>query len=473
MRCDHNHRHSITIIGGGFAGTLTAIKLLDAATQPLDITIIERRADLGRGVAYSTTEAVHLVNGPANIFSLHPDDPEHLARWLTGNGAANGWQPPEDVAASTPPRYLFGTYVRDELRRAIADARGRGTLRHVRSPATSLRSAANHVRVTLDNGDAIEADEVVLALGVFQAEPSAQEAKVAGHPAFAANPWDPTALDRLADGRDILVIGSSLSMVDAVASLEARGYRGSYQVISRRGQFVESRRNAEPARDFLADRPLPATARSLLSLVKAERRAIAQAGEDWQGLPLAIRPHILPLWQKASDRERLRFTRHLRAFWDVTAHRSAPDTHAAIEQAFGEKRLSHRAARLIELAPDGDRIVATLRTRLGVETLAFDGVIDCRGHQLHDWRRIPDRFVQSLLASGEVRPHSTGFGIDATTDGALISRDGHVHRNLSAIGHPLRGVAWESSSITEQRAQAIVLAGRILAKIKPSERVAS
>ncbi|URK86347.1 FAD/NAD(P)-binding protein (plasmid) [Rhizobium sp. RCAM05350] len=452
MRSDHNHRHSITIIGGGFAGTLTAIKLLDAATQPLDITIVERRADLRRGVAYSTTEAVHLVNGPANIFSLHPDDPEHLARWLTGNGAANGWQPPEDVAASTPPRYLFGTYVRDELTRGIADARERCTFRHIRSSATSLRSAANHVRVTLANGDAIEADEMVLALGVFQAGLSAHEAPVSGHPAFAANPWDSAALDRLADGKDILVIGSSLSMVDAVASMEARGYRGSYQVISRRGQFVESRRDAEPARDFLADRPLPATARSLFSLVKAERRAIAKAGADWQGLPLAIRPYILPLWQKASDRERLRFTRHLRAFWDVTAHRSAPDTHAAIERAIGEARLSHRAARLIELASDGDRILATIRTRCGVEALTFDGIIDCRGHQLHDWRRTADPFVQSLLAAGEVRPHSTGFGIDATTDGALISRDGHVHRNLSAIGHPLRGVAWESSSITEQRA---------------------
>jgi uncharacterized NAD(P)/FAD-binding protein YdhS len=473
MRIDHPHRHSIAIIGGGFAGALTAIKLLDAATQPLDITVVERRAELGRGVAYSTTEVVHLVNGPANIFSLHPEDPEHLARWLSENGAENGWEPPHDVASSTPPRYLFGTYVRDELRRAIADARGRCTFRHIRSSAAHLRSTPNNVQVTLANGDAIEADEVVLALGVFQAGPSAQEAPVASHPAFAANPWDPAALDRLADGKDILVIGSSLSMVDAVASMEARGYRGSYQVISRRGQFVEGRRNTEPARDFLADRPLPATARSLLSLVKAERRAIAQVGGDWQGLPLAIRPHILSLWQKANDRERLRFTRHLRAFWDVTAHRSAPDTHAAIERAVNEERLSHRSARLVELASDGDRIVATIRTRLGVETSVFDGIIDCRGHQLHDWRRIADPFVQNLLASGEVRPHSTGFGIDATTDGALISREGHVHRNLSAIGHPLRGVAWESSSITEQRAQAIALADRLLAKVTPAERVAS
>jgi uncharacterized NAD(P)/FAD-binding protein YdhS len=81
--------------------------------------------------------------------------------------------------------------------------------------------------------------------------------------------------------------------------------------------------------------------------------------------------------------------------------------------------------------------------------------------------------VESLLDSGEVRPHSTGFGIDATPEGDVISEERRIHRNLSAIGHPLRGVAWESSSITEQRTQAIALAERILAKITPAISVAS
>ena len=84
----------------------------------------------------------------------------------------------------------------------------------------------------------LEADEAVLALGVFQPGLRPDEAAVAGHPRFPENPWNPGALDRLVESSDILIIGASLSMVDAIASMEARGFRGRYRVISRRGQFV-------------------------------------------------------------------------------------------------------------------------------------------------------------------------------------------------------------------------------------------
>ena len=473
MYIDPHSHQSVVIIGGGFAGALTAIKLLDRTEVPLSITILEPREELGRGVAYSTTEAVHLVNGPASTFSLHPEKPDHLVRWLADNASRYGWTPPADIGGSFPPRHLYGTYVRDELNRAITSARAGSTFRHMRASATNLVSAPHKVRITTSAGESIEADEVILALGVFQPPLDPREASVADHPAFAASPWDAAALDRLLDAHEILLIGSSLSMVDAVASMEARGFRGRYQAISRRGQLIEDRRNAELERDFLAEGPLPTTARSLLSLVKAERRALAAASRDWQALPLAIRPYILPLWQRADDAERLRFARHLRAFWDVTAHRAAPDSYRAVTDAIAEGRFRHQPARLLALKPSGAMIAATLKGRSGTHRQSFGGVIDCRGHQLHDWRRIADPFVRSLVESGEVRPHSTGFGIDATPEGDVISEEGRVHRNISAIGHPLRGVAWESSSITEQRTQAIALADRILSKLTPLALAAS
>lgn len=473
MHIDPHSHHSIIIIGGGFAGALTAIKLLDKTEVPLAITILEPREELGRGVAYSTTEAVHLVNGPAGTFSVHPETPDHLVHWLAENASRYGWTLPADIAGSFPPRYLYGTYVRDELRRAISAARAGSTFRHVRAAASNLVSAPHKVLITTGEGETIAADEVVLALGVFQPDLARQEASVVRHPGFAASPWDAAALDRLMEADEILLIGSSLSMVDAVASMEARGFRGHYQVISRRGQLIEDRRNAALERDFFAESPLPTTARSLLSIVKAERRALAAEAKDWQALPLAIRPYILSLWQKADDTERLRFARHLRAFWDVTAHRAAPDSYRAVSNAIAEGRLRHHRARLLAMKPSGRLIAATLKTRAGTETFSFGGVIDCRGHQLHDWRRISDPFVRNLVESGEVRPHSTGFGIDATEQGDVISEEGRVHRNISAIGHPLRGVAWESSSISEQRVQAIALADRILRKLTPLVLAAS
>ena len=94
----------IVIIGGGYAGAVAAIKLLDSAAIALSLTTVERREELGRGVAYSTRELVHLLNGTAQTSTLHPDDPHHLARWLAANGERFGWTPPADILQASQPR---------------------------------------------------------------------------------------------------------------------------------------------------------------------------------------------------------------------------------------------------------------------------------------------------------------------------------------------------------------------------------
>ena len=45
-------RYDVLIIGGGYAGAVTAIHLLRRAPDSLRIGLIEPRARLGRGVAY-------------------------------------------------------------------------------------------------------------------------------------------------------------------------------------------------------------------------------------------------------------------------------------------------------------------------------------------------------------------------------------------------------------------------------------
>lgn len=463
---------AIVIIGGGFAGTVTAIKLLDGATDPLSITIVERREELGRGVAYGTTDPVHLLNGPARIFGLHPDRPDHLVDWLREHGPKHGWTPPDDLHESSAPRSLYGVYLQSELERARREARGLVAFRHVRASAVGVRRAGGKAYVSLSTGETIAADQLVLALGVFQSPLAAREQAVADEPIFVRNLWDPSALQRLAGAAEVLLIGSSLSMVDAIASLERLGFAGRYLVISRRGQFIEGRRTTPAWPDFLASRPLPRTARELLAAVKAERRAIAAAGDDWQRLPLSIRPHLLAIWQGASIAERRRFTRHLRAFWDVTAHRAAPPTYEIVDRVIQEGRLEREAGRILALDKAGGRLVATIRWRRdGWQTQRiFDGIVDCRGHQDHDWNKIADPLVRDLVETGIARPHATGFGLDATPAGEVIDRAGAVQPEIWAIGHPLRGVAWESSSIGEQLAQAIALADRLL-KVKAAEAV--
>ena len=58
-----NSPNSIAIIGAGFSGTLAAAQLLRQARFPLTVHLVERVAEqFGRGAAYSTSAACHLLN---------------------------------------------------------------------------------------------------------------------------------------------------------------------------------------------------------------------------------------------------------------------------------------------------------------------------------------------------------------------------------------------------------------------------
>jgi uncharacterized NAD(P)/FAD-binding protein YdhS len=142
---------SIVIIGGGFAGTVTAIKLLDAATDPLVIRIVEKRAELGRGLAYASRDPAHVMNGPAKLFSLYPDPPEHFVRFLARYGRDWGWRDPHapDHTNAYAPRWVYGDYLRAELGRAITHAAPGVSLQHVAAEARDLRSDGAGVAVSL------------------------------------------------------------------------------------------------------------------------------------------------------------------------------------------------------------------------------------------------------------------------------------------------------------------------------------
>lgn len=103
----------ITIIGGGASGTLLAANLLRAAGErPLEVNMVEKNATIGRGVAYSTPDDIHLLNVPAAKMSAFPDEADHFLGWLERSGYHYG-------ATAFVPRRIFGEY----LNAVIHDAR--------------------------------------------------------------------------------------------------------------------------------------------------------------------------------------------------------------------------------------------------------------------------------------------------------------------------------------------------------------
>ena len=128
----------VTIVGGGFSGASLAIQLARHGALPLDVTVIEPRADVGRGLAYSTDDPDHRLNGTAGTHLVDPDDPGELTRWCAAQGIAL-----DDADAVAPGGALFVR--RRDFGRFLADAfarearrGGRVRLRHLRDEAITV-----------------------------------------------------------------------------------------------------------------------------------------------------------------------------------------------------------------------------------------------------------------------------------------------------------------------------------------------
>jgi uncharacterized NAD(P)/FAD-binding protein YdhS len=458
----------VLIIGGGLSGALLAMQLL-RLPGARRIVVVEPRPELGRGEAYSATELGHTLNGNAARMSVDPDDADDLVCWLQEHIAAGGW--PESVEQQVavahlfPPRGLFGVYAQQRLAEALAIGTARGSsLRHVRDEAVDLTTDEHRVTVTLRGGEQWRAGAAVLATGMFAAAHTSQR-QSSGLNAVALSPWNVQALRGLATEARVLIIGSGLTMIDALASLDQAGHRGPIEVFSRHGLLPQVRRQPPAWEDFLGSAPRLRSPLQLMRELRRQCRLAMQAGIDWQAPLDTVRVHIARLWSQASDAQRRQFVRHVRPWWESHHHRSPPQGNALLERLLSEGRLSVHAAFLqgVELGEPG-RVRIRLRYRGHADTRVVegDGLINSSGIE-YDWRRVDKPLPRQLLSRGLIAPGNLGLGIAADTDGAVLDASQVSARRLFAMGPPLRGMWWESTAVTDVALQAKALAARLVA----------
>ncbi|MFK3796201.1 FAD/NAD(P)-binding protein [Pseudomonas sp. NPDC088444] len=459
----------ILIVGGGLSGTLLAVQLLRLPGQRR-IVIVEPRPELGRGEAYSATELGHTLNGNAARMGVEPDDPEDLTRWLGEFIRAGGWPESDEqhvpVAELFPPRGIFGLYVQQRLAQArtLGETYG-STVEHVRSEATDMQADDTGVRITLADGRGLSGYFGVLATGMFAAARTPQRDASALN-AAAVDPWDVDAMRQLDPQGRVLIIGSGLTMVDAVVSLERAGHRGPIDVFSRHGLLPHVRRQPPAWPDFLgADHSVRSTRQLVRALREQCEQAIAQ-GIDWQAPLDTVRVHIPRLWSQATDRQRRQFVRHVRPWWESHHHRSPPPSAKLLERLVEEGRLKIHAASLqnvYDKAAGQVRISVRYRGEDQPTEVSGAALINSTGIQ-YDWRRVDKALPKQLLARGLIQPGPLALGIAADAGGAVLDAQGQVSSRLFAMGPPLRGMWWESTAVTDVALQAKALAARLAAR---------
>jgi len=470
MTSEHNPPDAdVLIIGGGLSGTLLAVQLLRLPGQRR-IVIVESRSELGRGEAYSATELGHTLNGNAARMSVDPDDADDLTRWLTAYIASGGWPESDQqhvpVAELFPPRGIFGLYVQQRLAEAQAVGEHFGsTVEHVRGEVTDLQVEASGVRVSLaGHTEPLIGRFGVLATGMFAAARTPQRDSNALN-AAAVDPWDVNAMRQLDPRGRVLIIGSGLTMVDAVVSLEQAGHRGPIDVFSRHGLLPHVRRQPPTWPDFLgADHTIRST-RQLVRALREQCRQAAEQGIDWQAPLDTVRVHIPRLWSQATDLQRRQFVRHVRPWWESHHHRSPPTSAQLLDRLIAEGRLHVHAASLLDVedsAAGEVRIRMRYRGREDGSTERGAALINSTGIQ-YDWRRVDRALPRNLLARGLIKPGPLALGIAADAGGAVLDAEGAVSSRLFAMGPPLRGLWWESTAVNDVASQAKALAARLAA----------
>lgn len=438
-------RVSVAIIGAGFSGTLTAAHVLQSpsAERQIDLYLIDIRGSFGPGLAYSPPSERFKLNVPAGAMGAFADDPEGFYRWLRERDIAIS---PHDFA----PRVLYGRYLSDLLEEASAQS-NKHTLHRIHDEVVTIfrEHATDSWRLTLKSGRTIEAHACILAMGnLMRTSTSAREP--ASH---FRQPFEPKSYEDISSHENIFILGSSLTAVDVIMECEARGFRGTYTVLSRHGRFPL------PYAELSAGEPasLPSrwdtrgSVRELVSTIRAESRRLGSSQPVFE----AMRPNIQSMWGHFSQGERRRFLRHVRPIWDIHRHR-IPAGHAdTLRQLQHAERLHILSGRLRETRDHGGKLLITITRRGDHQPMTlhplFDVAFQSTGPE-GDITKIDHPLLQSLAAQHLIEPGPLGLGpVRNDLDGLP----------LWLVGPLRREDLWETTAVREIRQQAHEVATEI------------
>ena len=400
--------------------------------------LIDGSGRVGKGVAYSTTEPAHLLNVPAERMSAVAGEPDHFAQVFQADGGDR---------RGFAQRRFFARYLRSILDGAVAS----GCVEIVDGTAVSGARQDGSWRIGFDDGSWAETQAMVLAAGNQEPAPLAAFEDIGKR--FIPNPWGQDAgaavKDLAVTGEAALIVGTGLTMVDLVLSLDAAGHRGKIIALSRRGLVPRSHAEADLAPVDLAEVP-QGTVRGLARWL---RRRSAKVG--WRSAVDSLRPHSHPLWQSLDLEQQRRFLRHARPYWDVHRHRIAPEVGTGIARIIADGRLEVVAGRVVSArkAAEGIEVVFRRRHARADHSMIVGYAFNCTG-PLHAMASSKDSMLRSLLDAGEVKPDHLNIGVEV--DGTCRAGE-----HLWAMGPLTKGRYWEIIAVPDIREQAAAVADDI------------
>lgn len=443
-----SERPRVAIIGGGFTGAAAAIHLSRGAPTSLNISVIEPRPEVGRGVAYSATDPDHRINAPSGFHFLYPDDPDGIENWLRKTGR---FDRDDGIAAFDgalfPRRQDVGTYFNGEFAAHMQDNPSNSDVEHIRKRAVGLEETADGFIVALEDGTQFPADLVVVTTSNEAPNvPTSIDDALRSHPGFIADPWDVGRLETIDSDANVMILGAGLTAADVISTLvrDKPGIR--IDAVSRSGirptsrprshaslpQPIWDRTDAKPSL-FEKKYGTLRSVRKILRVVREEIAANAEKGIPWQPAFDDVRDSLRQISLALPLEEKKRFQRHLRRRYDSCRFRYPPQNDEILNAAEAAGQLTFHLGNVDHIAGK-DTGVEVGWTKGGVPTVRnFDVVINCVGPPSR-----PDKsenpLLKSIIAEGHARVAPLGIGLDVDEDCRAIDRQGDSQSRLFVVG---------------------------------------
>src|ERR1700693_3615704 len=133
---------------------------------------------------------------------------------------------------------LYGQYVACVLQQEVE--RHPGQVEHVQDEAVSIARVGETAEIRLRSGRTLFADKVVIALGNLSPGDPRLPGRTPHSVRYVSNSWKASALGDVSGDKSVLLVGSGLTSVDVAITLRQRGFRGTIQILSRRGLLPQA-----------------------------------------------------------------------------------------------------------------------------------------------------------------------------------------------------------------------------------------
>jgi uncharacterized NAD(P)/FAD-binding protein YdhS len=460
----------IAIIGGGFTGLMAFANLLrfgSEAVMPLHIVLIDRQAAIGEGIGYRTSDEQHLLNVSVGGMSAWPDLPEDFLTFARSKDPSV--RPHEFL-----PRRIYGQYVRETVLDLAETASELISASVVRDEVTRLAPSPSFGwNIETAKGRTVHADLAILAVGHRPPDDPLTNGWTGPRTRFVADPWAALVLSQIGPDEPVLLIGSGLTAVDVILTLNRSDRVASLIAISRHGLVPKThlRQPQGPAdlsalEDDWLDPEATLTIRRLVSTLRRHMAASSESGVEWQQVIDALRSVTPRLWNRLGLEERSRFLRHVRPFWEIHRHRTAPAIADTLDRLREQKKLEVAAGALVAARADSEGVDATFSRRgtSTTRTVRVSWVVNCTGPGVHN-RHATHPFLRPLLDEGRLCSDELNLGLLTDNCGRAVTEKGDTHSDLLVAGTLRKATLWESTAVPELRQQAQTVARTALAAL--------